>query len=165
MKILLLGLVSSDRTAKGKLKVPRDVRDTASDNLKGGSTQRIMSTSGVVSSVTPRLSREAPESRPESRLIDEQGSNAFARCLDLTLHWILILTLGSSRIDSNTIYLQEVYSLGGVLGGSSIKANLLDHMAMKIIEVDDMCEGFIEGCTRLFSDHDGMTITTHEALE
>jgi hypothetical protein len=36
---------------------------------------------------------------------------------------------------------------------------------MKIVEVNDMSEGFIEGGTRLFSDHDGMTITTHEALE
>jgi hypothetical protein len=38
-------------------------------------------------------------------------------------------------------------------------------MAMKIVEVNDMSEGFIEGGTRLLSDHDGMSISTHEALE
>ena len=88
-----------------------------------------------------------------------------ARCLHLTLHRVLILTLGSSRINSDAIDLQEVNSLSGVLGRSSVKANLLDHVAMKIVEVNDMSEGFIEGGTRLFSDHDGMSISTHEALE
>jgi hypothetical protein len=38
-------------------------------------------------------------------------------------------------------------------------------MAMKIVEVNDMSEGFIEGGTRLLSDHDGMSISTHETLE
>ena len=61
--------------------------------------------------------------------------------------------------------MQEVHSLGGILGGSSVEANLLDHVAMKIVEVNDMSEGFIEGGTRLLSDHDGMSISTHEALE
>jgi hypothetical protein len=75
------------------------------------------------------------------------------------------LTLGSSRVNSDAIDLQEVNSLGGVLSRSSVKTNLLDHVAMKIVEINDMSEGFIEGGTRLLGDHDGMTISTHEALE
>jgi hypothetical protein len=79
--------------------------------------------------------------------------------------YALVLTLRSSWINSNSIALQELDCLGRILSGSSIEANLLDNMAMKIVEVDNVSKSFIKGGARLLSDHDGVTISTHEAFE
>jgi hypothetical protein len=36
---------------------------------------------------------------------------------------------------------------------------------MKIVEIDNMGKGFVERSARLLGDHDGVTISTHEAFE
>ena len=38
-------------------------------------------------------------------------------------------------------------------------------MTMKIVEIDNMGKGFVERSARLLGDHDGVTISTHEAFE
>ena len=38
-------------------------------------------------------------------------------------------------------------------------------MTVKIVKIDDMGKSFVESGTRLLSDHDGMTVSTHEAFE
>jgi hypothetical protein len=119
----------------------------------------------MIGGMNPRLGCIAPEGRSKRRLIDEQGCNAFASGLHLTLNWVLVLTLCSSWINSNAIALQELYCLGRVLSRSSIEADLLDHVTVKIVKINDMGKSFVESGTRLLSNHDGMTVSTHEAFE
>jgi hypothetical protein len=119
----------------------------------------------MIGGMNPRLGCIAPEGRSKRRLIDEQGCNAFASGLHLTLNWVLVLTLRSSWINSNAIALQELDCLGRVFSRSSIEADLLDHMAMKIVEINNMGKSFIESSAGLLGDHDSVTISTHEAFE
>ena len=121
-----------------------------------------MRASCVIGGMNPRLGSITPEGRSERRLIDKQGCDAFASSLYLTLNWVLVLTLYSSWVNSNAIALQEVDCLGRVFSRASIKADLLDHVTMKIVEIDNMGKGFVERSARLLGDHDGVTISTHE---
>ena len=63
------------------------------------------------------------------------------------------------------MFVAELDDSCGVLGGACVHAKLVDAMAVHVVEVDDVAEGFDKGCSRLIFGQDAVAVAGADVFE
>ena len=86
-------------------------------------------------------------------------------CLDFSFYWILLFFVHCCGVKFDVVLVTKLDDGCGVLSGACVHAKLVDPVAMSIVEVDDVTEGFDECCGGFVFGHNPMAIAGADVFE
>ena len=64
--------------------------------------------------------------------------------MDFALDWVLLLFIGCGGVDFDVILLEKCDYVGGIFSGASVHAYFVYSVAVRVVKVDDVADGFNE---------------------
>ena len=79
--------------------------------------------------------------------------------------WILLLLVGCGGVDFDIVLFEKCDYVGGIFGGASVHAYFVNSMAVGVVKIDDMADGFDESVSGFILGHNSVAKTGAEIFE
>ena len=77
--------------------------------------------------------------------------------MDFAFNWVLLLFVGGGGIDFDVVFFEKCDYIGGVFGGAGIHAYFVDAVAVGVVKIDNVTDGFDESVARFVFCHNSVT--------